>query len=86
MFLAFWAYINTCISGTLYIRRRSQLLRETEKSLDNWKQYLHVRSQLLQQRYGSSLELSTASGYLPRTTSKVLANFILTICNTFLIF
>ncbi|VEN51032.1 unnamed protein product [Callosobruchus maculatus] len=39
---------------TLYIRRRSQLLRETNsRSTEKWKQYLKIRSQLLQQRYGN---------------------------------
>uniref|UniRef100_A0A1B6KAF4 WD repeat-containing protein 55 homolog n=1 Tax=Graphocephala atropunctata TaxID=36148 RepID=A0A1B6KAF4_9HEMI len=39
---------------TLYIRRRNQLLREYSKGEDTplRKQYLKVRSQLLQQRYG----------------------------------
>ncbi|XP_022907848.1 WD repeat-containing protein 13-like [Onthophagus taurus] len=39
---------------TLYIRRRSQLLRETEREPDKWAQYLKLRSTLLQQRYGNA--------------------------------
>ncbi|KAJ8919653.1 hypothetical protein NQ315_006180 [Exocentrus adspersus] len=51
---------------TLYIRRRSQLLRDTKRSADDWKQYLKLRSSLLQQRYGnvkadSSSSISTSS-------------------------
>ncbi|XP_044259302.1 WD repeat-containing protein 13-like [Tribolium madens] len=46
---------------TLYIRRRSQLLRETQRDPEKWKQYLRVRSMLLQQRYGSSTVESTSS-------------------------
>ncbi|XP_067140482.1 WD repeat-containing protein 13-like [Centruroides vittatus] len=44
---------------TLYIRRRSQLLRENAKEECNHivrKQYLRLRSQLLSQRYGVSLD------------------------------
>ncbi|KAJ9591246.1 hypothetical protein L9F63_002211, partial [Diploptera punctata] len=42
---------------TLYIRRRSQLLREHTKGEDSAirKRYLKIRSQLLQQRYGVKL-------------------------------
>ncbi|KAF5304432.1 hypothetical protein FQR65_LT07962 [Abscondita terminalis] len=58
-------------TGTLYIRRRSQLLRETERSPDNWRQYLRVRSQLLQQRYGNSLDSNSSLGMLTRSMSKV---------------
>ncbi|XP_050299427.1 WD repeat-containing protein 13-like isoform X2 [Anthonomus grandis grandis] len=55
---------------TLYIRRRSQLLRESEKSPEQWRQYLKLRSQLLQQKYGAfKLESSSASN-LSRTISK----------------
>ncbi|CAH1955892.1 unnamed protein product [Acanthoscelides obtectus] len=51
---------------TLYIRRRSQLLREANsRSTEKWKQYLKIRSQLLQQRYGNlKLEHSSVSGSL----------------------
>uniref|UniRef100_A0A1Y1LYP2 WD repeat-containing protein 55 homolog n=1 Tax=Photinus pyralis TaxID=7054 RepID=A0A1Y1LYP2_PHOPY len=55
---------------TLYIRRRSQLLRDTERNPESWKQYLRVRTQLLQQRYGCSLEPGTTSTALSRTVSK----------------
>ncbi|XP_035217749.1 WD repeat-containing protein 13-like isoform X2 [Stegodyphus dumicola] len=44
---------------TLYIRRRSQLLRENAKQEHNpvaRKQYLRLRNQLLAQRYGVSLD------------------------------
>ncbi|PSN32818.1 WD repeat-containing protein 13 [Blattella germanica] len=43
---------------TLYIRRRSQLLREHTKGEDSLirKQYLKIRNQLLQQRYGVSCD------------------------------
>ncbi|KAL3208785.1 hypothetical protein MRX96_052460 [Rhipicephalus microplus] len=46
---------------TLYIRRRSQLLRESQKNeqcATFRKQYLRLRSQLLSQRYGVSVEQS----------------------------
>ncbi|KAK4876748.1 hypothetical protein RN001_009254 [Aquatica leii] len=56
---------------TLYIRRRSQLLREAERSPDNWRQYLRVRSQLLQQRYGCPLESSSSISMLTKSMSKV---------------
>nr|CAI5819806.1 unnamed protein product [Callosobruchus analis] len=51
---------------TLYIRRRSQLLRETNsRSTEKWKQYLRIRSQLLQQRYGSlKVEHNSVNGSL----------------------
>ncbi|KAF5303936.1 hypothetical protein FQA39_LY01721 [Lamprigera yunnana] len=55
---------------TLYIRRRSQLLRETERSPDSWKQYLRTRTQLLQQRYGCPLEPSASTGILTRFVFK----------------
>lgn len=47
---------------TLYIRRRSQLLRENAKQEYNpavRKQYLRIRNQLLSQRYGVSLDQSS---------------------------
>lgn len=47
---------------TLYIRRRSQLLRESQKNeqcVAFRKQYLRLRSQLLAQRYGVSVEQSS---------------------------
>uniref|UniRef100_A0A131XSU7 Putative wd repeat-containing protein 13 n=1 Tax=Ixodes ricinus TaxID=34613 RepID=A0A131XSU7_IXORI len=47
---------------TLYIRRRSQLLRESQKAEECAtfrKQYLRLRSQLLAQRYGLALEQSS---------------------------
>ncbi|KAM7295829.1 WD repeat-containing protein 13 [Ixodes scapularis] len=48
---------------TLYIRRRSQLLRESQKAEHECvtfrKQYLRLRSQLLAQRYGLALEQSS---------------------------
>lgn len=47
---------------TLYIRRRSQLLRESQKSercVTFRKQYLRLRSQLLAQRYGLAVEQSS---------------------------
>ncbi|XP_023019104.2 WD repeat-containing protein 13 isoform X1 [Leptinotarsa decemlineata] len=39
---------------TLYIRRRNQLLREASRPTDRWKQYIKLRSLLLQQRYGNA--------------------------------
>lgn len=44
--------------GTLYIRRRNQLLREfgTNKDSVQWKQYLKIRSYLLQMKYGTSFD------------------------------
>uniref|UniRef100_H2ZHU8 Uncharacterized protein n=1 Tax=Ciona savignyi TaxID=51511 RepID=H2ZHU8_CIOSA len=46
---------------TQYIRRRSQLLRETAKTVDPSfrKKYLRIRSQLLAQRYGQMSEASS---------------------------
>lgn len=47
---------------TLYIRRRSQLLRESQKNercVTFRKQYLRLRSQLLAQRYGLAVEQSS---------------------------
>ncbi|XP_073986617.1 WD repeat-containing protein 13-like [Rhodnius prolixus] len=43
---------------TLYIRRRNQLLREfgTNKDSVQWKQYLKIRSYLLQMKYGTSFD------------------------------
>ncbi|ENN75060.1 hypothetical protein HUJ04_001220 [Dendroctonus ponderosae] len=47
---------------TLYIRRRSQLLRETLRSTDQWKAYLKLRSTLLLHHYGNArLELGSTS-------------------------
>ncbi|XP_066139422.1 WD repeat-containing protein 13-like isoform X2 [Euwallacea fornicatus] len=46
---------------TLYIRRRSQLLRETVRSNEQWRQYLKLRSMLLQQHYGSHQKLESGS-------------------------
>jgi WD40 repeat protein len=54
--------------GTLYIRRRSQLLRETQRDPDRWKQYLRLRATLLAQRYGSS-GIETGSSNLSRSSS-----------------
>ncbi|GJQ71200.1 hypothetical protein Trydic_g1097 [Trypoxylus dichotomus] len=55
---------------TLYIRRRSQLLREAERQPDKWKQYLKLRSTLLQQRYGNPNENpSISSRSVSRVTS-----------------
>lgn len=57
---------------TLYIRRRSQLLRDTEGTPEKWKQYLRLRGLLLQQRYGSPLEHAASStpSLLYRSTSR----------------
>ncbi|XP_061713493.1 WD repeat-containing protein 13-like [Cydia pomonella] len=58
---------------TLYIRRRSQLLRENAKfkDIETIKKYLHVRSQLLQRRYGvqDNISISSASSR-QRSSSK----------------
>lgn len=60
------------LSGTLYIRRRSQLLRETERDPEKWKQYIKLRSMLLQQRYGTTnLDSSSSGTNLSRTVSRV---------------
>lgn len=63
----------TIFTGTLYIRRRSQLLRDTEGTPEKWKQYLRLRGLLLQQRYGSPLEHAASStpSLLYRSTSRV---------------
>lgn len=58
---------------TLYIRRRSQLLRENAKfkDIETIKKYINVRSQLLQRRYGvqDNISISSASSR-PRSSSK----------------
>ncbi|KAL0840963.1 hypothetical protein ABMA28_014751 [Loxostege sticticalis] len=59
---------------TLYIRRRSQLLRENAKfkDIDTIKKYIHIRSQLLQRRYGVQDNISiSSSSSRPRSSSKV---------------
>ncbi|CAG9786347.1 unnamed protein product [Diatraea saccharalis] len=65
---------------TLYIRRRSQLLRENAKfkDIETIKKYLNIRSQLLQRRYGvqDNISISSASSRA-RSSSKVcVSNFI----------
>lgn len=55
---------------TLYIRRRSQLLRETDRNSDQWKQYIKLRAMLLQQRYGNSKTDSGSNTNLSRTMSR----------------
>ncbi|XP_004921978.2 WD repeat-containing protein 13 [Bombyx mori] len=58
----------------LYIRRRSQLLRENAKfkDIDTIKKYLNVRSQLLQRRYGVQDNISiSSSSSRQRSSSKV---------------
>ncbi|KAL0892784.1 hypothetical protein ABMA27_014485 [Loxostege sticticalis] len=59
---------------TLYIRRRSQLLRENAKfkDIETIKKYIHIRSQLLQRRYGVQDNISiSSSSSRPRSSSKV---------------
>ncbi|XP_050345785.1 WD repeat-containing protein 13-like [Nymphalis io] len=48
---------------TLYIRRRSQLLRENSKfkDIETIKKYINIRSQLLQRRYGVQDNISISS-------------------------
>jgi hypothetical protein len=58
--------VKRVLVGTLYIRRRSQLLRETQRDPDRWKQYLRLRATLLAQRYGSS-GIETGSSNLSRS-------------------
>ncbi|KAF9421013.1 hypothetical protein HW555_002996 [Spodoptera exigua] len=58
---------------TLYIRRRSQLLRENAKfkDIETIKKYINVRSQLLQRRYGVQDNISiSSSSSRPRSSSK----------------
>ncbi|KAL4709924.1 hypothetical protein ACJJTC_003887 [Scirpophaga incertulas] len=58
---------------TLYIRRRSQLLRENAKfkDIDTIKKYLNIRSQLLQRRYGVQDNISiSSSSSRARSSSK----------------
>lgn len=65
------------IIGTLYIRRRSQLLRETQRDSECWKQYIKLRSTLLQFHYGASNfsstteVISSSCGDLSQTVSRV---------------
>ncbi|CAG5051859.1 unnamed protein product [Parnassius apollo] len=58
---------------TLYIRRRSQLLRENAKfkDIETIKKYINIRSQLLQRRYGvqDNISISSASSRA-RSSSK----------------
>ncbi|KAG6454766.1 hypothetical protein O3G_MSEX008857 [Manduca sexta] len=61
------------ISETLYIRRRSQLLRENAKfkDIETIKKYINIRSQLLQRRYGVQDNISiSSSSSRPRSSSK----------------
>lgn len=48
---------GNCFAGTLYIRRRKQLLKEKERDfkLDSSarREYLRIRSELLASRYGT---------------------------------
>ncbi|VVC99197.1 unnamed protein product [Leptidea sinapis] len=58
---------------TLYIRRRSQLLRENAKfkDIETIKKYIHIRSQLLQRRYGVQDNISiSSSSSRARSSSK----------------
>ncbi|XP_047517977.1 WD repeat-containing protein 13-like [Pieris napi] len=58
---------------TLYIRRRSQLLRENAKfkDIETIKKYIHIRSQLLQRRYGVQDNISiSSSSSRQRSSSK----------------
>ncbi|XP_018325751.1 WD repeat-containing protein 13-like [Agrilus planipennis] len=66
---------NSPTFRTLYIRRRSQLLREEERSPEAWKQYLQTRSQLLQQRYGCPLDVNSNSN-IPSNQSRGSISFI----------
>lgn len=60
-------------TGTLYIRRRSQLLREYAKGEDTVlrKQYIKIRSQLLQHRYGLSFDQSSLRSRSARSSSRI---------------
>ncbi|XP_045497506.1 WD repeat-containing protein 13-like [Colias croceus] len=58
---------------TLYIRRRSQLLRENAKfkDIETIKKYINIRSQLLQRRYGVQDNISiSSSSSRQRSSSK----------------
>ncbi|XP_013178831.1 PREDICTED: WD repeat-containing protein 13-like, partial [Papilio xuthus] len=58
---------------TLYIRRRSQLLRENAKfkDIETIKKYINIRSQLLQKRYGVQDNISiSSSSSRARSSSK----------------
>ncbi|XP_052759533.1 WD repeat-containing protein 13-like [Galleria mellonella] len=63
---------------TLYIRRRSQLLRENAKfkDIETIKKYINIRSQLLQRRYGvqDNISISSASSRA-RSSSKASLAF-----------
>uniref|UniRef100_A0A1B6CKI7 WD repeat-containing protein 55 homolog n=1 Tax=Clastoptera arizonana TaxID=38151 RepID=A0A1B6CKI7_9HEMI len=64
---------------TLYIRRRNQLLREYSKGedLNLRKQYLRIRSQLLQQRYGPTFDQTSINSrsFSIRSNSRVSESF-----------
>ncbi|RZF33855.1 hypothetical protein LSTR_LSTR008978 [Laodelphax striatellus] len=60
---------------TLYIRRRNQLLRESAKNEESAfkRHYLRIRSQLLQQRYGTSFDQTSlhSRSFSARSSSRV---------------
>ncbi|XP_013143005.1 PREDICTED: WD repeat-containing protein 13-like [Papilio polytes] len=63
---------------TLYIRRRSQLLRENAKfkDIETIKKYINIRSQLLQRRYGVQDNISiSSSSSRARSSSKASLPF-----------
>ncbi|CAG9786346.1 unnamed protein product [Diatraea saccharalis] len=68
---------------TLYIRRRSQLLRENAKfkDIETIKKYLNIRSQLLQRRYGvqDNISISSASSRARSSSKASLATDDLTV-------
>lgn len=59
---------------TLYIRRRSQLLRETVRTTEQWKQYIKLRSMLLLQHYGNRRLESGSTSNLSQNTHNSTAD------------
>ncbi|CAH1170020.1 unnamed protein product [Phaedon cochleariae] len=59
---------------TLYIRRRNQLLRDTTRPTDRWKNYLRLRSVLLQQRYGITKSDNASSSSLNSSFKSLTLN------------
>jgi WD repeat-containing protein 13 len=69
-----WILIQIFLLGTLYIRRRNQLLRENAKfkDIETINQYLNIRMQLLQRKYGVSNDNVSSPASKSRIGSRVL--------------
>lgn len=65
---------NSPINKSLYICRRLQVLKDTDKKPEKWKNYLKMRSLLLKQRYGSSVSNAVENRSLSKIFSKMNIN------------